>query len=473
MSSNGDWGALASHDQELANVWDRFERLPDPGESPILDALCERKNISIDSLVRVGAKLSDYSVLAFAFPGGIKYRDMVTDKRWSYVGSDLGEGLKIVRHGAEASDTVIVAEGETDGARLTDLYNADVAIMPGGAEYFPPSYVEQLAGYDMVLVGLDQDEAGERGARVIIEQLPNAMRFPPTGADWCESEEIPPLPGELDRGDAVLLVKAGDLIEMEVPDVVSWFEHALLPVGGLLVLHGWIKSFKSFIALDMLASLAQGGKDWAGFEPQEEACKVAVIQYEIPWPFYQARVVMLRNNATDRGAFDEHFMTWQPLTRPQLRAGNQAQEDMVLRALIDAGVQVVMVDPIRRMAGVLDQSAEHEVRRVLDFFQRIQEQGITVVATHHDNKESAKARGGDPVGMTGSGAFGGDPDSIVSIELPRGDPRDSTRRNLHFTLRNAPAIYPRGMWIQEDGRIMYSTEAFALQEEGEEGEPNI
>src|SRR4051812_3374033 len=98
--SNAEWGALASHDDELAETWDGFERLPDAGENPALDAFIERKGISLASLVRVGARLADTHVLAFAFPGGLKFRDLVSDRRWAYAGSTWRE-LKVVRHGTE------------------------------------------------------------------------------------------------------------------------------------------------------------------------------------------------------------------------------------------------------------------------------------------------------------------------------------------------------------------------------------
>lgn len=273
------------------------------------------------------------------------------------------------------------------------------------------------------------------------------------------------MPQALDRGDELpLIVPGGQVLEIEEPLISSWYENALLPVGGLAIVHGWAKSFKSMVTFDMLSLLAQG-EPWAGFEPTEEPCKTLIVQYEIPWAYYRQRIVQLRAAAQDVALWEQNFNTWSPLLRPRLRAGDKAQEDLFLRAITDAGIQVVLIDPIRRAVGEADLNAENEVRKMLALFERINAEGITVVATHHDSKAAARSGGGDPLGMTGSGAWAGDPDTIVSISLPRGDDfRESTRRNIDFTLRNAPAVGGRGFDMTDSG-IHYATERWDSDED--------
>lgn len=477
MASDGDWGELARHDTELASVWDSFDRLPDPGTNHVLDAFIERKGLTLAGLLRVGAKLSAPSVLAFAYSGGIKYRDMTTGKRWSYFGSEW-HAMKIIRAAVE-SDRVIVAEGETDAARLTDLFpQCDIAVLPAGAKYFPPQYSDQILGYTQVLVGLDNDTAGNDGAALIMERIGHAQRFaPPEGyGDWCEvpSASVPDLPEAPEPPEPEeILVPARRLLEMEVPEITSYFDNALLPVGGFLMLHGAAKSYKTFLGLDMMAALAQG-QDWCGFEPQEEPVKVAVVQFEIPWAFYKQRVQLLTDHARDREAFLDNFHTLTPLVRPTVRAGDKGEEDKLLAILTASGIQVLLLDPIRRATGNIDMNDEAEVRKMLGFFERLNNEGITVVAAHHDNKSSARTGGGDPLGMTGSGAWSGDPDSIVSVELPSGDKiATSKRRNLVFTLRNAPSVAPRGFEMHDDGHLIYSTVPHGSGFDKSEDEPEI
>lgn len=457
-SSNGAWGELAEHDDELAEVWDGFEPIPQHGENEALDTFVERKRLSHAALVRAGARLAESTVLAFAGPGWMKFRDVVTDRRWSYVGSDWSK-LKLLRAALEPTTTVIVAEGESDGMRLSDGYTCDIAILPAGAGYFPESYADQLRGYEQVLVGLDNDAAGERGAAAILAALPQAQRFAPPAGDWCEADELPPVPSPETRVEMQVLVNADDLLNFEPPPVISWYEHALLPVAGQMILHGWAKSFKTFLGIDLLSALSQG-QDWCGFEPTEEPCRVAVMQYEVPWGYYQQRVRLLQANAREPELFGTNFLTFTPMQRPNFTAGNVAQEDFILKTLETHDVQVFLLDPIRRATGLADLNSEREVRPLLHFFERLQDSGVTVVTTHHDNKTYSRQGGGDPLGMTGVGAFAGDADTIVSVSIPKGMTIEEPIRNLHFTLRNAPSISARGMRMGEDGHIVYSTSAY-------------
>jgi hypothetical protein len=462
--SNEGWGNLAEHDDELAQAWDSFAALPEAGSNPFLDAFCERKNITIQSLIRLGAKLAEDQVLAFEYGTGIKFRDVVSGKMWSYLGSTWPR-MKIVRAGAEPSDQVIVCEGETDGARLTSGYDVDVAIMPGGARNFPESMGQQLDSYQQVLLGLDKDEAGEAGCTKIAQYHNNTVRFPAPGAgDWADVEgDLPALPEIMVQPEEAevpldkLLVPAGEMLQMEVPEIASWLEHDVLPIGGQLLIHGWAKSFKTYLALDLVSRLAQGA-DWCCFEPKEEPVRVGIIQFEITWPYYHKRMTQLREAATEKELYDANVFTWTPMRRPELIAGSPKYEDKILKALTENHIQIVLIDPIRRAIGEADLNAENEVRKMLRFFQRIQDAGITVVATHHDNKEGARAGGGSPVTMTGSGAFSGDADTIISVELPRGEQLgESVVRNLNFTLRNSPHVGARSMQMQDDGHIIYDT----------------
>ena len=467
--SNGPWGQLAEHDAEAAAQWDRYTILPEAGENPVLDAFCRRKNITIRSLIRQGARLSEDHVLCYPYEKALKFRDMNSGSMWSVAGAEF-PAMKLLWQGTEASDSVIICEGETDGARLIEAYDCDVAIMPAGALNVTFPYVDQVRGYSIVMLGLDNDAAGNEGIAKWQGQLPHAVVFRPKGGeDWCATPdaELPPLVTEAPAA-AVMLVSAADLMVLDVPEIASYFTGALLPIGGSMVIHGWAKALKSFVSMDGMSKLATG-VEWMGFTNEEEPVKVAVLQYEIPWPYYQQRVAGMREAADSEGKlteFDENFFTYSPLVRPQLIAGNTAQEDEVLRNLTAAGIQVFLADPVRRMAGHADLNSEQDVRKILGFFERLNDNGITVIYTHHDNKGGATpgATGGS-ADMTGSGAFAGDPDSIVNLTLPRGERWETSRlRNISYLLRNAPSPGMKGMEIHENGTLTYSDMPHGMEE---------
>lgn len=463
--SNGSWGEAAEGGDELAQLWDSFSLLDD--SDPAINSFIEAKHLTHGALIRAGAKASAPATLAYTAGSAIKFRNVLDGRRWSAPGSEFTSMHRIPA--TDNTGLAIIAEGETDGARLSMLYpQCDVFILPLGATGWKPQFKDQLTVYTGIYVATDADEAGGKGAAKIMAELPGSARLlPPDGCvDWCDYEgsEPPELPKT--KLQLSLIVFGKELRELEVPDVTSWYENAILPVGGLMFIHGWTKSFKSYIALDLLSSIAQG-TEWCGFKAMEEPSKVAVIQYEIQWPYYRERTEYLYKHAANPTLWDENFGTYSPMARPSLRAGDKRSEDELLNTLTSNHIQVMLIDPIRRATGPdVDINSEADSRKLLGFFERVQDQGITVVAVHHDNKAGSKSSHGDPASMTGSGAWAGDPDTIVSVTKPRGVSIQEPKRNLNFTLRNAPSIDARGYQLLEDGRSDYSLASFDTSAEG-------
>jgi 5S rRNA maturation endonuclease (ribonuclease M5) len=271
-NSNDAWGEFAAHDSELSELWERYDRLPEPGANPALDAFCEAKNVSVGALVRQGARLAEPQVLAFPYGGkGVKFRDIVTGRRWAWAGSEFPQ-LKIVARAQQAdSNRVIVVESETDGARLSDAYpTADVAVMPAGAMCFTQEYANQLSEYEQVLMALDNDKAGEDGAAKISEFVGHAQRFaPPEGNDWAAyAGEFPPLPGPPRHGASVLLRQSQTdklLAVMADPPPVTFLPasrlgESIFYEGSLSILAGHKKEGKSFAMLLQAEGMLDAGR---------------------------------------------------------------------------------------------------------------------------------------------------------------------------------------------------------------------
>lgn len=470
--SNAEWGSLATDEQR--QEWDGYGRIPEPGQNPALDSFLVSKRLDHGALIRFGTRMSGPSTLAFGYDGGIKFRRLIDGRKFSYLGSTFDQ-LKIIR--GDDRDTVIICEGETDAMRLSMLFDCDVAVMPVGARAWFPAFAEQVKGYDRILVGLDNDEAGDDGFTKIKATNPRAVRFgpPPPASDWCELDtDVVPLPDLPPPGkdETLVLVNARDLLAYDVPDQSSWFSGALLPIGGTAVLHATFKSFKTWIALDLATALATA-HPFAGFAyATDRPARVAYFNFEIPWAYYQERVRRFAEAAADREAFLDNFYGYQPITRPHLVTGNTESEDAVIANLTEGGIDVVVIDPIRRAMGFASMNDENEVRRPLHFAERLNRLGITVVLVHHDNKESDKQGGGDPAGMTGSGAWAGDVDSIISVSRPSGFPRDDTRRNVGFLLRNAPSPDPQGFMLPEQGPMVWQADTW-VQEIRDAGPTNV
>lgn len=468
--SNREWGALAEWDAELAEAWDSAKALPAPGANEDLDKFLEDRHLHVNSLLKIGTKiLPDGVTLVFGSDRGIKYRRITDGKRWGFPGSEFMLP-KILQRQPERAKSILIVEGETDAARMLEApYDFDVAMLLSGAGGFNADSAAVLAGYEQVLVGTDNDEAGNAGAAKIQKLVPHAQRWaPPEGRnDWCEVEDDwPALPEPVKV--LPIIVNAADLFELEVPEIASWFDHALLPIGGFAMVHGWAKNFKSWVVLDMMAALAQH-MPWANIDPTNEPARTCVMQFEIPYPYYRERVQHLYDQAPHKDLFKENFLTYSPIVRPHIAAGNKKAEDKLLTDLVTNDVNVLLIDPIRRATGAADLNDEKEVRALLGFIERICDQGITVIAVHHDNKSGAKEGSSGPLSMTGSGAFAGDPDTIISISRPKGVMESQPQRNIDFTVRNGPMILPCGFEMQADSSIRYTPEPWYATN-GDEGD---
>ena len=458
--SNNAWGEAAD---DLRNELDRYDALPEASACEPLDNFIEAKHLTRASLLRVGVRWSPPFTLVYIGPGYIKFRNLSTGKKLNHIEFNDFSKLRIIHAGRENAETLLIAEGETDAAWLSDHYpGADVAILPSGSQSFQPGHVSQVVSYKQVIIMTDPDRAGDAGAKRIQDLVPHAQILQPANGDWCETNEVAPLPEPQQRPR--MFVTTRELRELDAPDILSYYEQAILPIGGHMIIHGWAKSFKSYMAFDMCALLAQG-LPWCEFEfTGGEPVRAGIVQYEIPFAYYQQRIAQLHSHSDRSELLDENLVHFTPLSYPQLRAGDKRQQEALLRELDYSEVQVLLIDPIRRTLSGADLNSEKDVSLLRELVEAIQSTGVSVVLTHHDNKNYSRMGGGDPLGMTGTGAFAGDADSIISVSIPKGLTVKEPYRNIDFTLRNAPSPDTRSVRFDEQELLIYSREAVQVVE---------
>ncbi len=179
---------------DLTQKWNALRPLEDAIEQ--VQTFCEYKNITLEGLQALGAKVKfgqgGEVQLAYAFRNhngivtGIKYRSIATAKRYAEGGSGFDRPLVI---GNKDSKHWIIAEGETDGARLFDLTRgrAAIAILPSGAVAIRRELFDCVPRGALVFAALDNDDAGERGSTKLRAMVDAIRLVPPEGCnDWAE-----------------------------------------------------------------------------------------------------------------------------------------------------------------------------------------------------------------------------------------------------------------------------------------------
>lgn len=265
----------------MGEAFDRFAELPAPGENPALDKFLKDKNLDISALHRMGARLSKPDVIAWPYPQGLKYRELVTGKKWGYEGSKFPQ-MRMLRAASGRATGCIVVEGETDAARVTMLYpDLDVGIMGAGAKQVAFGMALQVAKYEVVYIALDKDEAGEAGAAKWMDLMTTAVRHTaPEGCkDWCEIPEgdTPPAlpePGVVQQQVEYATFSAGGITFADLAEIdIEALPEPEILVPGFLYAEGvhWVDGVpghgKTSLMMSQCRQLLEAGRhiiwlDW-------------------------------------------------------------------------------------------------------------------------------------------------------------------------------------------------------------------
>ena len=469
--SNESWGSAP--DDTTASLWDSYSiGLPDAALQ-----LAATKDLSLTDLTRIGTRWSvEDSAFAWMFPGGIKYRRM-DGHRWTQDGFD-GAKHKLLHPIGGNTRGVIVAEGETDGAWLRREFPAyTIAIVPSGAHNIRDTMVQELQVFEDIYIALDNDQAGNAGAKKYMDKLPRAERMVPPGEkDWCAAGvSNPEKHGDMELSVEQFLVAPEDpLTRMSVflqsdfgtKSDNQFFEEAICQRKGMTVVHGKKKSLKSVIALELVRALATG-TPFAGYIPYIFArpARVAIVQFEVPPFSFQERAWSLLPGMTDEqiALFNENVFV-HTLNDDKLPRMKMDDPDFLphLQRLIQPvergpdkrpGIDVILFDPVQRMTGKANQSQSNEMDPLFDACGVLQNDGLTTILCHHNNKASGKSER-DPDSMTGTQRFSGDADAIASVwyddEYMKDDrnPHKIKERNFDWEVRSGGIPVGRGVRVR-------------------------
>jgi hypothetical protein len=273
-----------------------------------IEAFAADKGVSLEALIALGTRVRidgrGEVELAWGYPHNgaitaVKLRPLGDKKRYALAPSAFMTPLVI---GQRSSLDWIIAEGETDAARLYDLAGDRCAILvlPAGARAFKPRWADAVPRGAIVALAHDADPDGDAGAEkaaAVIVGRTVRLRPPEGFKDWCS------WPGSRDeflglaaaaRGEAKRFefLSGAEFLARDFPKagpLLGRPGEVFLAIGSLLMVYGADGSGKSTWTIDGVAHLA-AGVDWLGI-PVPRPVRFCVIENEGPPDLFQQKLV--------------------------------------------------------------------------------------------------------------------------------------------------------------------------------------
>lgn len=212
---------------------------------------------------------------------------------------------------------------------------------------------------------------------------------------------------------ALKVRKLTELLSLEQPSTLYYLEHQLLSYGGSMFIYGRAGTFKSFLAIELMHSLATG-KRWLIYNTIGTPVKSFMLQAEQVEEMYQDRMIAYtRRRIATPVTLDNYmlFATSQNIKLDEYQGMAQLEEAIKIHrpkvAVIDCLYRVV-----KSTVDVLS------IGRFLDDLARLSgEYGTAFVVVHHPRKASDEDRGFDE--LTGWAGIANWADSILRVSRER------------------------------------------------------
>lgn len=313
---------------------------------------------------------AEVKVLGFAFAGlhhldtvaGTLRPEYFADATYARIYSHL---LAARAAGVGEVDVVAVADELAGVVTLPEL--ASIAQQSEGAS---PARIESLAR--LVIEKAQARQLYATGQAIEALALDSARPL----AERIEAARAALQDLQAPQAQGFRLLKGADLRALPPLD---WLVRGVLPRQGVAGLYGPSASGKSFLAFDMAAAIAEGGR-WFGC--RVTAAPVTYLGLEGEHGFKLRAAAWEARN--ERELPEQMHMVLQPFRL------TEAKDVQGLAAVVPPGA-VVFVDTLNRAAPTADENASKDMGEILEAVKRLQAlTGGLVVLVHHTGKDAAR-----------------------------------------------------------------------------------
>lgn len=227
----------------------------------------------------------------------------------------------------------------------------------------------------------------------------------------------------------------------------QWLVEGLIPLGGLTMVSGEPKSFKTFFIQDLAVSVLTGGL-YLGRFPVTQG-KVLFVDEENPRRITKGRFI-------DMGAAASKDIVF--LNRKGVRMDKPESVEALLAFVEEIQPRLIVIDSLTKVHSKNENQA-NEISDVFTEIKKLMRDDRAVIVIHHHNKASRGERRGDGLSVRGSVNIFAELDALVAIHRKTGS------RDLVVTpgaLRNAEEMkaFAASLVADEHGilRFMYQGE---------------
>lgn len=302
-----------------------------------------------------------------------------------------------VMKGLEENSELMLCEGEFD-AIASSQYKYNALGVPG-VNNFPANGRELLSKYELYIC-FDNDEAGEKGIRDIMIKLEKNITVVKlkkhkdlteyfaerSGGNLARDEDVELIKKEAlrEKKSKIRLLTAREIQEMELP-AAEWIVEGLIP-EGLIILAGRPKIGKSWMALGISISVANGTKALGSFNTKKS--KVLYIALEDNKQRLKNRIVNIIGGEQEKIAPVELLFLDENFNFPKINEGGLEEISNIIDD--DEEIRMVVIDTLGR--SIADKKRKDNNLYLADYeiSSKIQElamkRNISIMLLHHTKK---------------------------------------------------------------------------------------
>lgn len=191
-------------------------------------------------------------------------------------------------------------------------------------------------------------------------------------------------------GDAGWLARASDLLSTPAPGPTPFLVERLIVDGAVGTILGPPKDGKTFLVLELAVAVATGSPALGRFAVPKPGPVIVILEESGLEALHRRLDQLARGKGLRPDALaDLHFAA-----NARVRLDDPGWRERLLQAGRELRPRLILLDPLARLKGAVDENAQKEIGPLLDFLRDLRDaSGAAVVFVHHVGHNSSHLRG--------------------------------------------------------------------------------